>query len=130
MISKKKIGILGILILFLLFFLVFKNLKIEPTLGSASLSWNENKESNLAGYKIYYGQNPRNADCPKGGYEKVVDVGKNAQYNISNLEPGKTYYFSVTSYNTSKKESCFSPEMKKVIEISKLEKIKGIFSKR
>lgn len=130
MISKKKIGILGILIFFALFFLVFKNLKIEPTLGSASLSWNENKEPDLAGYKVYYGINPRSADCPKGGYEKVVDAGKNVQYNISNLEPGKTYYFSVTSYNTSKKESCFSPEMKKVIEISKLEKIKSIFSKR
>lgn len=85
-------------------------------IGSATLSWNANTESDLAGYKIYYGSSPRTGDCPPGGYPQNIDVvGKEISYNISNLSIGKTYYFSITSYDVSGNESCFSPEMSKLI---------------
>ncbi len=88
--------------------------------GTATLSWSANTESDLAGYKIYYGTSLRTDNCPPGGYPDKTDVGKTntpdrPSYTISNLENGKTYYFSVTSYDVSGNKSCFSDEMSKVI---------------
>jgi hypothetical protein len=89
--------------------------------GTATLSWNANDEPDLAGYRIYYGTAPRSGDCPPGGYYDKIDVGKTStpekpSYKIENLADGKTYYFSVTSFDTSGNESCFSAEMSKAIK--------------
>jgi hypothetical protein len=127
--SRKKIILLIALIVFILGFFLLLNFEKKPAQGSAVLSWDANSESDLAGYKIYYGTNPRTGDCPIGGYGKVIDAGKKVNYKISNLESGKTYYFSVTSYNSAKKESCFSAEMKKTIKVTMLDRIKNIFKK-
>ena len=88
--------------------------------NTATLSWSANNESDLSGYRIYYGASPRIGDCPPAGYTEKVDVGKTASpekpsYKIENLENGNTYYFSVTSYDTAGNESCFSSEMSKEI---------------
>lgn len=93
------------------------NQKYQNT-GTATISWNANTEPDLAGYKIYFGSATRTSDCPPGGYPEKIDVGKTEitdkpGYKIENLAKGKTYYFSVTSYDTSGNESCFSPEMRK-----------------
>lgn len=87
--------------------------------GTAVLSWNTNTESDLAGYKIYYGATPRTGNCPPGGYPQKVDVGNKTSYTIDKLEKGKTYYFSITSYDKFGNESCFSSEVKKIISASK-----------
>jgi len=123
----KKIIIILLIILAigLLSFQAFHG-KIE-TGGEASLSWNPNTEADVSGYRIYYGTTSRNADCPPGGYTDNIDVHKVTNYNISNLKNGQTYYFSVTSYNSAKKESCFSEEMKKSIKASWLTRLKGFF---
>jgi hypothetical protein len=85
--------------------------------GKASLKWNPNTESDLAGYKVYYGTSPRTGDCPKdGGYEKKVDVGNVVEYNLTGLRNNRTYYFSMTSYDKSGNESCFSAEVNKQID--------------
>ncbi|KKP80221.1 MAG: hypothetical protein A2271_02845 [Candidatus Moranbacteria bacterium RIFOXYA12_FULL_35_19] len=123
--SRKKIILLIVLILGIAGVFWFFNTEKKKTLGSAVLSWNANSETDLAGYKIYYGKKPRTDDCPKGGYEKVVDVGKKVNYTVNNLELGQTYYFSVTSYNSAKKESCFSGETKKEIKLSIMDKLKN-----
>lgn len=98
--------------------------KITPkpaNTGTATLSWNANTESDLAGYRIYYGNSPRIDDCPPGGYPGKIDIGKTdtpdkPTYTLKELENGKTYYFSVSSYDTSGNESCFSDEMVKTIK--------------
>jgi len=72
---------------------------------------------------------PRTGDCPSGGYAEKKDAGKNNRHNLEGLAIGKTYYFSVTSYNSFGKESCFSEEMSKRIGFSWLVWIKNIFSK-
>jgi hypothetical protein len=118
--SKKKIIIIAVLIFLAGGFPLLQNIRWAATSGSAKLSWNANTEADLAGYKIYYGENKRTGDCPQGGYEKKIDAGKDNTYTINNLVPGKNYYFSVTSYNASGKESCFSEEMSKKISASKL----------
>ncbi|NJM55824.1 MAG: fibronectin type III domain-containing protein [Verrucomicrobiae bacterium] len=76
--------------------------------GTAMLAWNRNPESNVAGYRVYYGSKA-------GSYSQVVDVGNQIQAEIVNLAPGNVYYFVVTAYNTSGDESMPSAEVFKVM---------------
>ncbi len=68
------------------------------------LAWDPNTESDVAGYKVYYGTS-------SGNYEKAVDIGKTTEYLISGLTKGQTYYISVTAYDTASNESGFSNEV-------------------
>jgi hypothetical protein len=115
---KKKNLILIIFIVVILIVLFVRGYKGRDSLlsGSATLSWSANTESDLAGYRVYYGQSPRTGDCPPGGYAEKAEAGKETNYKLEKLEGGRTYYFSVTSYNSAGKESCFSEEMQKTIE--------------
>ena len=69
-----------------------------------TLQWDPNQESDLAGYKIYYG-------IESGIYKRVVDVGNTKISTISNLASGETYYFVATAYNLMGYESGFSAEI-------------------
>lgn len=106
-----------ILILFLFVFWVNSALA-----GSAILQWNANTESDLAGYKIYYGTSARTGIDPKictmCGYTTKVDVGKVTTYTINNLTNSQTYYFSISAYDTSANESAFSSQVSKLISNS------------
>lgn len=100
-------------IIFLIVILISGNITFA---GTANLSWNANNESDLAGYKIYYGTSPRTGSCPPGGYTNIpINVGNVTSYTINNLTDGQTYYFSITAYDTSNNESCFSGEVSKII---------------
>lgn len=113
--NNYKIKILALISVFLIIFsfnLVFA--------GTAQLNWDVNTEPDLAGYKIYYGTSPRTGACPPGGYPNTLDVGKTAtpsapSHTFSALTDGLTYFFSVTAYDTSGNESCFSGEVSKAI---------------
>lgn len=83
--------------------------------GSATLTWNANTEPDLAGYKVYYGTSARTDSCPQGGYQTTLNVGNVTTYTLNNLTDGQTYYFSVTAFDTSNNESCFSNEVSKLI---------------
>jgi hypothetical protein len=72
--------------------------------AQVTLGWEPNKENNIAGYKIYYGNS-------SGNYGSNVDVGNRTTYTITGLESDKTYYFVVTAYNKSGIESSYSAEM-------------------
>ena len=75
------------------------------TAGSMTLTWDANRESDLSGYRIYFGtQSNRN-------YADLVDVGRVNSYKINGLDEGKTYYFAVTAYDNSGNESGFSDEV-------------------
>ena len=88
----------------------------EEATGEANLSWNANKEPDLAGYRIYYGTTPRTGNCPSGGYPEKIEVGNTTSYKVEHLKEGETYYFSITSYNKGGKESCFSAEVHKLVK--------------
>jgi Fibronectin type III domain/Viral BACON domain len=79
-----------------------------PASGTATLTWNANSEADLAGYKVYMGNTSRS-------YSSPINVGKVTTFKVMNLQPGKTYYFAVTAYNTSAKESGYSNEVNKVL---------------
>jgi chitodextrinase len=81
--------------------------------GQAILSWAPNTETDLAGYKIYYGTTP-------GLYTQVLDVGLTSTpdtpvYTMTNLSEGTTYYFAVAAYDSSGNASEFSIEVSKTI---------------
>lgn len=73
-------------------------------LQTVTVAWDPNSETNLAGYKLYYGPASR-------AYTNAVDVGNATTFSIPNLIEGVTYYFAVTAYNTSGAESDFSSEV-------------------
>src|SRR5689334_23370161 len=59
---------------------------------SVTLAWNANTETNLAGYRLYYGPAPRNYS---GHVQVVAPVTAGT---VTNLVSGRTYYFAVTAY--------------------------------
>jgi len=80
---------------------------------TVTLGWNANNESDLGGYKVYYGLSQRTCSHPDSnncGYSNVIDVGNVTSYYINNLIEGQTYYFSITAYDGSGNESDFSEE--------------------
>lgn len=71
---------------------------------SASLAWDPNPESGVAGYKIYWGQASR-------VYTGVLDTGSTPHAVLTNLNAGTLYYCAVTAYNGAGQESSFSQEI-------------------
>lgn len=75
--------------------------------GDAVLSWDPNTESDLAGYKVYFG-------TAHATYGSPVDVGNQTTYTVIGLNSG-TFYFAVTAYDTSGNESDPSNETTKTV---------------
>src|SRR5213593_1289354 len=85
---------------------------LAPALSSAAqvtLAWDPNTETDLAGYKLYYG-------LSSGSYPSSVDVCNLTSYTLSGLLEGQIYYFAVTAYNLSLNESGFSNEVSTTID--------------
>lgn len=78
--------------------------------SEVTLEWDLNSESDVEGYKVYYGTQSSN-------YSKVIDVGDWNSRVIQGLEPGTRYYFSVTAYNAYY-ESDFSEEIDYTVPLS------------
>ncbi|OGJ52268.1 hypothetical protein A2335_02225 [Candidatus Peregrinibacteria bacterium RIFOXYB2_FULL_32_7] len=55
-------------------------------------------DSEITGYKIYYGQNPTE-------YENIKEVGNQNSTRITGLETGKTYYFAIKTIDNAGNES-------------------------
>ena len=72
--------------------------------ASIRLTWNENKESDLLGYRIYYGTTP-------GNYDHCVDVYNATRHNLSGLDEDAKYHLAITAYDTQYEESTLSPEI-------------------
>ena len=88
--------------------------------AQATFSWLPNSETNLAGYKIYYGISSRN-------YTNVIDIGLpdptngRIQATVDNLTAGETYYFAATAYDSNGLESDYSAEINHTIENAVIE---------
>ncbi|MBS0157581.1 MAG: fibronectin type III domain-containing protein [Nitrospira sp.] len=79
-----------------------------PKTASATVSWNANTESDLAGYRIYVGTR-------SGSYGVVgpFEVTNSTSFTIPNLPTGTTYYFAVSAFDKSGNESAKSVEVSK-----------------
>jgi chitinase len=85
-----------------------------PSLCAASsllVSWKASSDSDLAGYKVYYG-------TQSGMYGSVVAVQNTNSYKISNVQSGSTYYVAVTAYDNSGNESSRSTEISAYIPVA------------
>jgi hypothetical protein len=93
--------------------------RIVPTpctgTGSATLAWDANGETDLAGYKLYYGSSAPASACPPASYSGVVDVGNVTTHVVANLPLCTTTHFWITAYNAAGSESCFSKEVTKTL---------------
>ena len=68
------------------------------------LAWDANSESDLAGYKVYYGTSSKS-------YINSMDVGDQNTFALTGLIQGQSYFIVVTSYDTSANESGYSSEV-------------------
>jgi hypothetical protein len=100
--------------LFLTVLSLFLCALLSPALCHAAdvtLAWDANTETDIAGYRIYYGLASRN-------YDHVLDVGNNRTCVVTGLEQGQTYYFAATAVNSASMESDFSNEVSTTLSIS------------
>jgi len=74
--------------------------------GKVTLGWNRNQESDLAGYKIYYGQSSRQYTISVKITSPDITI-----CTISDLADGQVYYFAATAYNNDLIESDYSNEV-------------------
>ncbi|MEW6246117.1 MAG: choice-of-anchor D domain-containing protein [Nitrospirota bacterium] len=81
-----------------------------PATSSATLTWNANTESDLAGYKVYRATAP-------GAYGAPIATlqGNVTNYVATGLQVGTTYYFVVTAYDSAGNESAYSNEVSKSV---------------
>lgn len=82
-----------------------------PTQNNAVVSWDSNSESDLAGYRVYYGFSPGSYFQARGDGVQVSATF----YTVTGLTSGQRYYFAVTAVDISGNESGFSNEVFKDI---------------
>lgn len=74
---------------------------------TVTLAWNQNEESNLWGYRLYYGTASRTYD-----WDKMVPVPfPETQTTITGLRHGVRYFFAVTALSIEGLESDYSLEV-------------------
>ncbi len=71
---------------FLVFSIVFLIQIPNAFPAQLTVGWDENTETNIAGYKLYYGTS-------SGNYTNTVDAGLQTEYTLTNLQEGVTYFF-------------------------------------
>jgi len=72
--------------------------------AQVTLAWEPSASPDVLGYKVSYGNS-------SGSYATTVDSGLMTSSSLDGLEAGKTYYFAVQAYNTTRLESGFSNEV-------------------
>jgi len=92
------------LLAFVVVLLISSPLTENALAADITLAWDQNPESDITGYKIYYGLQSR-------VYSYVIDVGTHTSCTIAGLEKGLTYYIAATAYDQSGNESAYSSEI-------------------
>ena len=96
---------MGTATLSLLLFLLLPAAPQSPAITSfgVNLQWDANPETDLAGYKVYWGNSSRVYGTP-------VTLGKVTTYKVENLTTPGVYFFAVTAFNSTG-ESPYSNEV-------------------
>jgi hypothetical protein len=74
-----------------------------PSTSTVTLTWEASPDTNVTGYKIYYG-------TASGVYTQTASPDTVTQATIAGLTPGVTYFFVATALDVSGLESDYSPE--------------------
>jgi hypothetical protein len=86
-------------------------LTVVPGVGRVFLTWNENKEGDLAGYQVY-----RSTKSGGDAQRLTVSVIKRTTFSDTSVQQGMTYYYSITAVDKSGNESARSGERKTYTE--------------
>src|SRR6516164_1292087 len=86
----------------LLSMFIVAGLLVSASAQAATVTWAQNPESNIAGYKLFYG-------TQSGVYSTSIDVGNVTTWQLT-LTPGQTYYIALQAYNTAGLYSPYSAE--------------------
>ncbi|WP_341406033.1 fibronectin type III domain-containing protein [Luteolibacter soli] len=78
--------------------------------NGVSLEWNANPESDVVGYKVYFGTTSQN-------YTAVIDVVGATKTQLPAVSLGSTYYLAVSAYNAKGDESPRSAELKVTADV-------------
>jgi large repetitive protein len=98
----------NILVLIVAFLVLFPDTGIASSLR---VTWNANSDSDLTGYKVYYGTQSNTYGTP-------VSIVGAVSYDIPNVQAGSTYYVAVSAYDSSNNESVKSTEQSAYIPVS------------
>jgi hypothetical protein len=79
--------------------------------ASVTLDWKPNTEADLAGYRLYCGQQSRE-------YTAVLETGMDTTFTVAGLAEGTTYYFALKAHDTWGNESNFSEEISHTVQES------------
>lgn len=116
-IITKPPGKLRVIIAFVLFAIAILLAVASQAANSITLAWNANSETNLAGYRLYWGPASRvytatqTVLSPPTLVSTTFVPGTNTSTTVTNLPTGKTFYFAVTAYTTDGLESDYSEEV-------------------
>lgn len=70
---------------------------------STTMSWNSSNAGTVTGYNLYYGSATQT-------YTNMVSAGNGTSATVTNLQPGKLYYFAATAHDSAGNESPKSSE--------------------
>lgn len=102
--SRSAFSSLWAIVLFLCFF------PFNALAGEVTLAWNP-PSAEYGGFIIAYGTS-------SGSYTQTQDVGSQAIYTVTSLNPGQTYYFAVKAYDPNRKiESPYSNQVSVTLPI-------------
>ena len=102
--SSHSSGLISKILLLTLVLIFFPLLTPKVYSSQVTLAWDANTESQLAGYKVYYGGASRN-------YDQTIDVGNQTSYALAEMPEYQKTYFAVTAYDKYNQESGFSEEL-------------------
>lgn len=80
--------------------------------ASATLAWSAPSDGRVTGYRVYVGATSGSYLQQKGN---GLNAGGGTTFTVTGLDSGRTYYFAVTSYDSSGNESSFSSEATKAV---------------
>ena len=84
---------------------------VVPGVGRVFLTWNENKERDLAGYHVY------RATKSGGESQRLTDtIIRRTTFSDETVRQGMTYFYAVTAVDKTGNESSRSPEQKTYTE--------------
>jgi hypothetical protein len=76
-----------------------------------TLTWTANRESDLAGYKVYVGTASGTYNFPGSAFV----TGNVTSYTVANLPKNQTYFFAISAYDSAGNESPLSAEVSRSI---------------
>lgn len=106
-------AVAGVFRMFFVVLLLLSLLAVPGTCRAAAvvLEWDPSPDSDLAGYRVYYQANSSAVPFQGTGAlegNAPVEGGSATTATINGLDPGNSYYFAVTAYNSTGFESVYS----------------------